>query len=343
MNTKRLLVFASFVLAALASVPALSADEVVLRFNRYVPTTHHFHARQMAVWAERVEKATNGHVKVEFTPASLGPLPRQYELAVSGVADITSGSQAYTPERFVLSRVAELPFISDSAEALSVAHWRVQEKYFAQADEYKGTKLLAVFNNGPYQIFTTKKPILQISDLKNLKIRAIAGVQGDITSALGVVPIGASVTDTYDMLSRGIIDGTFLASDSILSFKMDKFLGYQTKVPLGLTNAAFFLVMNETKWKSLSKADQDAIMSVSGENFARYAGSVWDDQDAIANKEFESGGMKITTMSPEAAAELRNKLSFIEEAWIKEARARGVDGRAALDMLRSEVANYKRN
>ena len=87
-----------------------------------------------------------------------------------------------------------------------------------------------------------------------------------------MVPIGAPVTEAYDMLSRGIIDGTFLPPDSIRSFNMNKFLNYQTKVPLGLNNAAFFVVMNEAKWNSLSKADQDAIMSVSGENFAREAG-----------------------------------------------------------------------
>ncbi len=333
-------------LAALASIalPALpaAADDVVLRFNRWVPPTHHFHARQMAGWAERVTKATNGHVRVEFTASSLGAPPRQFELALTGVADVTAGNQTYTPERFVLSRVAELPFLSDEAEPLSVAHWRVQEKYLSKADEYKGTKLLAVFNNGPYQIFTTNKPILAVADLKNLKIRASAGTQSEIGTALGVVPIGAPVTEAYDMLSRGIIDGTFLPPDSILSFRMNKFLGYQTKVPLGLNNSAFFLVMNEAKWKSLSKEDQDAIMSVSGENFAREAGRIWDDQDAIANREFAGSGMKISNMSPEMAAELKSKLAFIEEAWIKEANARGVDGRAALDMLRSGVASYKR-
>jgi TRAP-type C4-dicarboxylate transport system substrate-binding protein len=341
MNNKAIAALAALVAAVVTALPA-SADEIVLRFNRWVPPTHHFHARQMTGWAERVEKATNGRVKVAFTPSSLGAPPRQFELALTGVADVTAGNQTYTPERFVLSRVAELPFLSDEAEALSVANWRVQEKFLSKADEYKGTKLLAVFNNGPYQIFTTTKAIHQVADLKNLKIRAAAGMQGDIAAALGVVPIGAPVTEAYDMLSRGIIDGTFLPPDSVLSFRMNKFLGYQTKVPLGLSNASFFLVMNEAKWKSLPVADQEAIMSVSGETFAREAGRIWDDQDAIANKEFATSGMKISTMSPEMTQDLKSKLAFIEESWIKEANARGIDGRAALDMLRSEVANYKK-
>src|SRR4051812_39403022 len=81
--------------------PASAQEATTLRFNRWVPVTHHFHARILVGWAERVEKATQGKVKVEFTPASLGAPPRQFDLAVTGVADVTSGNQSYTPERFV--------------------------------------------------------------------------------------------------------------------------------------------------------------------------------------------------------------------------------------------------
>jgi TRAP-type C4-dicarboxylate transport system substrate-binding protein len=319
-----------------------AAEQVTLRFNRWVPPTHHFHARIMVGWAERVEKATQGRVKIEFTPASLGAPPRQFELALTGVADVTAGNQTYTPERFVLSRIAELPFLGDSAEALSVAHWRVQQKFLDKGDEYKGTKLITVFNNGPYQIFTAKKPIATVADLKNLKMRMPAGTGTEVAKALEVVPVAAPITEAYEMLSRGIVDGTTLPSDSINSFKMNKFLAYETKVPLGLFNAAFFVVMNEAKWKSLSKADQDAIMSVSGESFAREAGRIWDDQDRMANEEFAKTGMKISTASPAMDKELHERLKNIDDIWIKEANAKGIDGRAALDMFRREVANYKR-
>jgi len=317
------------------------AQEVTLRFNRWVPPTHHFHARIMVPWAQRVEVATQGRVKIEFTAASLGAPARQFDLAMTGVADITAGNQTYTPERFVASRVAELPFLGDSAEALSVAQWRVHEKYLAKADEYKGTKLLTVFNNGPHQIFTRKKTVAVATDLKNQKIRVAGGLPTEVGKALEVVPVNAPITEAYEMLSRGIVDGTFSAPDSVLSFKMEKFLEHQVRVPLGLYNSAFFVVMNEGKWKSLSKANQDAIMSVSGEAFAREAGRIWDDQDRIANEEFRKVGMDISTANNEMMAELRRRLDPIDEAWIKEASGRGIDGRAALSLLRKEAAAAK--
>lgn len=342
----RIVPIAGAAMAALAALAAMlpvsaSAQEVVLRFNRWVPPTHHFHARIMAPWAERVEKASEGRIKIEFTASSLGAPPRQFDLAATGIADITAGNQTYTPDRFVLSRVAELPFLGDSGEALSVAQWRVHERYFASAGEYKGTKLLTVFNNGPFQIFTAKKPIAMVEDLKNLKMRAAGGTPTEVANALGVVPIGAPVTEAYEMLSRGIVDGTFLPPDSIRSFRMDKFLAYQVKIPAGLYNAAFFVVMNEGKWEALSDANKKAVASVSGEVFAREAGRIWDDQDRIANEQFKGSGMNITTASPAMMAELKQRLSGIEAAWVKEAAAKGVDGKAALAMLREEAARYK--
>lgn len=331
------------VLASAGLANSADAQEIVLRFNRWVPATHHFQTRIMGVWAERVATATKGRVKVEFTAASLGAPSRQFDLSLTGVADLTAGNQAYTPERFVVSRIAELPFLGDNAEALSVAQWRVQEKYLYKANEYRGTKLLAVFNNGPSEIFTTKKPINTVADLKGLKLRTSLGTGTEISTALDIVQVSGPITDAYEMLSRGIADGTTLAPDSIRSFQLDKSLQYQTRVPGGLYNSAFFLVMNEAKWKSLPPDIQQQIMSVSGETMARESGRVWDDQDRMANEQFAHSGMKTMTLSDSALKELKTRLAGIEETWIKQAEAKGVDGRAALEMFRREVkANLPR-
>ena len=335
-------ILAGVLLAAVPIDDASAQETAVLRFNRWVPPTHHFHARILAPWAERVQHATAGRVRIEFTPASLGAPSRQFELALSGVADITAGNQTYSPERFVLSRAVEMPFLSDGGEALSVAHWRAQERFFAAANEYKGTKLLAVFNNGPVQIFTAKKPINSVQDLQSLKVRAPGGLPTDVAKALGAVPVAAPITEAYETLSRGIVDGTFLAPDSVRSFNMHKILGYQTVVPLGLYNSAFFVVMNEAKWNALKEMDRQAVMSVSGEALAIEAGRIWDDQDRMANEEFAQSGMKIGRAEGAFAQELRARLKTVEEDWIKLAAQKGVDGAAALRFIRDEVAGYKR-
>ncbi len=114
------------------------------------------------------------------------------------------------------------------------------------------------------------------------------------------------------------------------------------KIPRGLFNAAFFVVINEKKFAALSSANQAAMLSVSGEIFARTAGQIWDDQDRIANEQFAKSGMKISTASAALLDDLTKRLAHIEDAWLKEAGARGIEAAAALEMFRREAANYKR-
>ncbi|WP_397474746.1 TRAP transporter substrate-binding protein [Pusillimonas sp.] len=320
---------------------AAAVSETVLTFNRWTPATHHFHSRIYQPWAERVEHATEGRVKIRFTPASLGAPPRQFDLARTGVADLTSNNQAYTVEIFPLAMFAELPFVANSAESLSVANWRATQALMAEHDEYKDVKLLGVFSNGPAMVFTRKKPIRTIDDIQGLRTRTSDGIPSKIAARLGAIPITAPVTEAYQMLSKGIIDSVILPPDSIYSFKMDQYLDYMTRIPKGLYSSTFFLVMNKAKWDALSQEDQEGIMSVSGENLAIEAGKVWDDQDRIAIEAFEERGMQIADPDPALITAIEAKLAPITEEWLQVAQSKGVDGQALLDEVQRHIKEYE--
>jgi TRAP-type C4-dicarboxylate transport system substrate-binding protein len=327
--------------AVLAALSPTHSQEVVLRFNRWVPPTHHTQTRIMEPWARQVSDATQGRVRIEFTPASLGAPPRQFDLAVEGIADVTFGNEDYTPARFQLTAVSQLPFLSDSAEALSVAFWRTHEKYFANANEHAGVKLLTQFVHGPGHVFTSSRPIAKLGDFSGLKLRTAGSVTADISKLLGAVPISAPATQAYELVSNGVVDGTYFHNDGLVSFRLERLLKHQTRFPGGLYNSSFFLVMNKAKWDRIAPADQRAIMAVSGESLARSAGKVWDDQDAIAAREMEKIGTAVTSASAQMIAETKAKLGELEQKWLAAAAAKKVDGAAALAFLRAEVAAYK--
>lgn len=316
-------------------------SETVLTFNRWTPATHHFHARIFQPWAERVAEATEGRVKIRFTPASLGAPTRQYDLARTGVADITANNQAYTEELFPLALFAEMPFLSNSAEALSVANWRATQRLQEQTDEYKDVKLLAVFSNGPAMIFTRQTEINSIDDIKGLRMRTTDGIPSQIARKLGATPITAPITEGYQMLSKGIIDSMILPADSIYSFRMDQYLEHMTRIPNGLYSSSFFVVMNKAKWDALPEQDQKAIMRVSGEHLAIEAGKVWDDQDKMATAAFKERGMNVSDASPALLADIESRLASIQEDWIKLAQSKGIDGKALLEEVSKEVRAYE--
>ncbi len=326
---------AGALLAAVIAVPAQA--ETTLRLSNWLPPSHPIVKDMVVPWAQQVEKATDGRVKVDILKAPLGAPPAHFDIAKDGIADVTFGVHGYTPGRFTLTQIAELPFLSDSAEALSVAYWRVYDKMLSRADEHKGVKVISVFTHGPGHIFNSQRQVSTPADLDGLKIRVGGGIINDIAKQLGVVPIQAPSSKSYEILSNGVADGIMFPEESVPFFKIERALKYETRVPKGLYNTSFFFVMNKAKWDSLSKQDQAAIDAVSGEAFARMAGKAWDAADAAGAGAIKAAGIQVSTFDAAALDALKGKVAFAEKAFLDAAAAKGVDGAAALQMLRAEV------
>ena len=333
---KKLATLAATLLAgALISAPAQS--ETTLTMSSWLPPSHIITKDMMMGWAKQVESATQGRVKVRLLPKAVASPPGTFDAVRDGLADVSLSVHGYTPGRFPMTKMAEFPFLGDSAEAISVAYYRTYMKHMAKLDEHKGLVLLGLMTHGPGQIYMTKQKVTSLSDLANQKIRVGGGVVVDITKAIGAVPLLKPASETYEVLKSGIADGIFFPKDSVPAFKLVPLINHMTVVPGGLYNVSFGLWMNEAKFKGLSKADQDAIMKVSGENYARMAGKVWDREDAAGLKLMQEGSIIVRTASPELVAEIKAKTDPLEKAWYDQAKAKGIDGPAVMAEFRAEI------
>ncbi len=329
---------AGAVFAAALSASSTASAATELLFNLFIPRAHTVYTGVLGPWAKNVEKASKGRLKIKFTDSSLGPVPRQFDMARTGIADITIAQHGFTPKRFVLMGMADLPFEGLSSEAASVALWRTYLKYFVPANEHRGVKLLSVLAIGPSHLWTIKKPVLSIADAHGLKIRANARYAKQVISALGAVIVSVPGPATYEVISNGTVDGTTLSITDVFNFRVNKFLNYVTVFPGGLYSATFSVVMNQSKWDRLSKADKAALMSASGENFARLARS-WDEADKAAWKRLKDAGkLKVHFASPAFIGALKKKFEPLTAEWIAAAKKRGVDGAAALSFYRKTAA-----
>ena len=285
-----------FIVLATLMVSATSVSQAeTFNLSSWLPPGHPIVRDMIKPWAKAVEKETGGNVKIRILPKSLGAPPAHFDLAKDGVADITYGVHGYQPGRFLLTKAIELPFLGNTAEAMSVAYWRIHEKHFAGVDEHKGTRLLGVMSHGPGSMFNSKRAINQLSDLKGLKIRVGGGVVNDAAKAMGVTALLKPAPKSYELMSNGVADGVFFPQESIKSFKLTKLVKHATIVPGGMYNTSFFLVMNPAKFSALSAADQAGVMRASGENFARLAGKAWDAADKAGRKAMEADGVKVIT------------------------------------------------
>lgn len=307
------------------SVGGVSA-QTTLTMSSWVGPTHPLTRDVLGGWAAAVEKATNGRVKMQMLPKAPMAAPGTFDGVRDGLVDVSYVTASYTPARHPLPLLAELPGSGGSAEVNSVAYNRIHWKYLQQANEYKGVKLLGVFTHGPGQMFSVKKPVTSVADLAGMKVRSGGGISEASAKALGASPLVKPAPESYELLSSGVADATFFPSESIRSFNLDKVVKHATYFPGGFYSSSFGFFMNEDKWNKLSKQDQDAITSVSGEALARLAGKAWDAADKVGIEALKAAGVTMVDANPAFVADVRKRTEPLINDWIKAANAKGIDG-----------------
>jgi TRAP-type transport system periplasmic protein len=337
----RTVTFAFSAIAALTvTAGAAIAQTTTLTMSSWVPPSHGLTKDMLPQWAAEVEKATKGRVKLQMLAKHPSAPGGTFDAVKDGLVDVSFVTASYTPARHTMPLMPELPGGGATAEINSVAFSRVHFKHFEKVGEYKGVKLLGVFTHGPGQMFNSKRAITKVEDLAGMKIRSGGGISEEMARALGASAFVKPAPESYELLSTGVADGTFFPLESIQSFKLGGVIKHATLFPGGFYSSAFGFFMNEDKFAKLSKEDQDAITSVSGENISRIAGKVWDKYDALALEELKkTAGVTIQDASPELVKGVEEKAKDIVAKWIVAAKAKGVDGDMALADFKAEIKN----
>lgn len=322
------------VMSALALLSAGSAHAGgTINIVSWAPPSHHINAKVWPWWGECIKKATGGSVtyKIEYHK---GHPKLLFDRVRTGSADASWIFHGYSPGRFTLQEVVEMPGLGVNAEAASVAYWRIYQKYLTKAGEHKGVVLIGLTSHGQ-GVLHTRKPINAWSEVKGLKIRVPGGVGTEVIKLLGGSGVGVPAPQVYETLAQGVADGIVMPIETKKSFKLAEVAPYSLIVPGGMYYGAFAFLMSPAKLKSFTEAEQKAVMGCSGESLSRYIGQQWDlaDKDGLAFA--RKAGNKIRTADDKLAAEFFNIVSQIETKWVAEAAKKGVDGAAALAELRA--------
>jgi TRAP-type C4-dicarboxylate transport system substrate-binding protein len=312
-----------------------------LRYATWDPPQHEWIKFGVDRWIKSIGKITEGRVNVRKLAKGLGAPPAYHDFIKKGAIDVAHIIPAYTPGRLELHKVAEFPFLAASAKARTVAYWRVYEKHFKKVNEAKGMKLLNVGVHGGGLIHNSKRPITKMSDLKGMKLRVSGDNVAGMAKGMGATPIFASILKVHNMLSKGVIDGVFLTFEGIKNFKLGKLVKYTTVPPGGLYATVFQMYMNQKVWDGISKQDQKLIESVSGEYGAQYLGAAWELADKNGIKHMKEMGIKMTPMPAPFVAKAKAIWTPLQAKWMEKAKKKGVDGEAALAMMKAEIIKVK--
>ena len=308
---------------ACLSLPALAQNQVTLTASNWLAPTHTLSTTQ-AKWCEEVTKATSSRVKCNILPKAVAAPPGTFDAVRDGLADLAYTVHGYTPGRFLMTQMAELPFLGDNAEATSVAYQRMYERHLSPLNEHKGVKVIAVFTHGPGNIFNTKKTIQSTADLQGLKFRVGGGMVNEIGKGLGMNVTLKPAPESYELLSSGVMDGVLFPAESVEAFKLDKLIKHRTSFAGGLYNTSFVFMMNEATWAKIGKEDQAAITKLSGEYAARMFGRGWDSVDRRSVAIMQANNVQQVVASAAFVKEVKDKTGSLEDKWTKDTAAKGL-------------------
>lgn len=321
---------------------SVAQAQTVLTTSSWVGPTHTLSMAQKE-WCDTLEKNTSGRVKCNILPRAPVAAPGTLDAVKNGLLDLSFTVHGYTPGRFLYTQMAEMPFLGNNAEPISVAFNKIASKYPPFAEEHAGVKVLSYFTHGPGIIFNTKKTISQVDDLQGLKFRVGGGMVNEISKSLNMNVTLKPAPDSYELLSGGVMDGTLFPAESTESFRIDKIIRHATTFPGGLYNTSFVFMMNPAKYDKLSPEDKKAVDAISGEVAARIFGRGWDKVDRRALALMQANNVQVSKADAKFVNDVKTRTSGLESKWVADAQAKGLkDAAKVLAEFRAEIARQEK-
>ncbi|MEM7214538.1 MAG: TRAP transporter substrate-binding protein [Pseudomonadota bacterium] len=335
--------------AALAAVTTLAlgasafAQEVTLKMHQFLPPQANVPKLVLDVWADKVEKASDGRIDVQHFPSMQlgGRPPELIDQAIDGVADIVWTVVGYTPGRFPRTEVFELPFMMTDAGAVSRAYWQMFDKHMKNED-FKDVHILGTWVHGPGLIHSNK-PIREVADLQGVKVRGASRTVTSLFENFGATSVGMPVPAVPEALSKGVIDATTIPWEVTAALKVPELVKNHTEFSnKALYTVTFVLAMNKAKYDSLPDDLKKAIDDNSGEEFSVFAGETQAGADGPAREKAAAAGNNIITLSDEEVSKWRDAAQPVYDNWIADMDSRGIDGKALISEAQDLIKKYSK-
>jgi len=276
-------------------------------------------SKLLAQFCADVETRTNGQVKIKYFPGGSLLKPTATMKGVEkGIADIGLAHIEYTAGRFPVMEAAELPLGYATGWVANQIMNEFYNKFMPK--ELDKFKILWWHANAP-ALLITKKPVRKVEDLKGMTIRA-PGIMGDVIKQLGAVAAPTSIMETYDALSKGVIDGVFTPFETLRTFKFGEVAKYVTVArPIG-QSYPFFVAMSKKKYDKLPPNVQLAIDGLAGQYRERFA-LMWNAIEFPGKAFGAKMGVEYIEVSGAVEAKFQAAADAVVESYVKKMTGKG--------------------
>ena len=322
--------------AALAiAMPAggAAARNFTIKLSYWVPPSHKL-TPGYKEWGDSVEKASHGTIKYKLYPSSqLGSGKDEYDMVKRGIADFGLINPGYTPGRFPIISVVDLPFMVKDALGAAKALTRWYKAYAAK--EMKDEYVCHVFTHHIGTLHTSKKIVRVPADVRGLNIRSANETMSRFITDMGGNSVQVPIMEAKDTLTKGITDGITVTMDGIgphSTFKFGEVTKYTLDIPLYVT--VFTDNINKRMYDRMSAAQKKVIDDhCTPEWSARVYGYWYRDELSDLKEARALKGHVWTEVGPKEVALWRDAAKPVYAYWAKQVKKAGYDP----DKILSEV------
>jgi TRAP-type transport system periplasmic protein len=301
------------------------AKPIKLNYSVFFPAPH-VHSVLAVEWAKEIDKRTKGMVKIDVLPGgTLTPADKTYDGVEKGIADLGMSVFAYTRGKFPLTEVIDLPIGIRSGLAATKLINEYYKKF--RPKELNGVKVMFLHAHGP-GLLHSKNPVNKLEDVKGMKIRC-TGLATKIVEKLGGTPVAMPMGETYDALSRGVVDGSLAPQESLSAWKWGEVVKFTLESYSASYSSGMFLVMNKDKWNAIPP-DMQKIIEQVNEEWIEKSGKAWDDNDKAGRDFTLARGNKIISLSKDESEKWAKAVRPLVDEYVNNMKSKGLPGEEAV-------------
>jgi len=339
---KRFVGAAALAMAVAAALPATAQETYNLKFASYIGKGA---AQSKAIewWAQEVEKRTDGRVKTRiFYQGALLPAADIMKGIADGRADLGYMANAYHPAELPLSSVVGVPFITSNAEAQMRTFQDLYENNEAFHNEWEKQGLHVLFFHPLSEnIVGMREPASTLADFKGKSIRGL-GYINQVLEIIGANPVAIAAPEIYEALQRKTIDGySGFAFEVVTALKLNEVAPYT--VATGTGNYVFAATpITKTLWDKMPEDIKTVLTDVSREYMVKVIEILKQTEDEVCAAIKAKGGT-VAVLSDADIQTIRTEVGDkINDRWVADASARGVDAGAFFNDYTATLAKYEK-
>lgn len=197
-----------------------SGEEYEFNMSYVTQTEHNWHSFAEK-FQEELEERSDGRMTLELFPAAqLGPEADMFQQMESGSLDFALFTVPYLSTRVPEFDAWNMPFLFENLEEGIEATNTDSAQEMLDLLENQGIKGLGYMHTGTHSLLVKDDPILNIDDVAGVQLRFTGGESViDFWNNLNASTIAMGLPEVYNSLQTGVIDGTSIDTNALLSEK----------------------------------------------------------------------------------------------------------------------------